>query len=142
MNVFYAAAVAVFLLIGSFGAGWHFGGQGVRLSNTTAEVKKDRTDAPIIAREGQDYAAATDPLAPLAAPIVRLCYSAPVPAPGSPRPRPAESVPVPDTGRGDPGLPTYRKWDTRPLMQIARDADAQVAGLQDYIEKVCLAKPK
>jgi hypothetical protein len=149
MNPFYGAALACLLLIGAFGAGWHFGGQAPKLAAAKQELKQEAaedtkrtTDQTTVAQEAKTYEAATDPLAPLPAPVVRLCYNSTTPAVPSAHPAGPGAhgpVPVPDAGGGDSHLPTYVQWNTRPLVQIGRNADAQVAGLQDYITRVCQA---
>jgi hypothetical protein len=127
----------------AFGAGYHFGGLAPKLAAAKTELKqeaasqaKDAKDEAIIAREAKTYEAATDPLLPIAAPVVRVCYYTPVSSakpPGSGTDaaapvraaNPPDPVPGPDIGR--------------PLVQIGHNADAQIAGLQDYIEHVCQA---
>jgi hypothetical protein len=147
MNPLYGAAAALVLAIGSFGAGWHFGRQGLELRDSKAVVKqavaedtKRTTDQTTVATEAKTYEAATDPLAPLAAPVVRMCDYTPATAMPSahpagsgahaaaavPAPAPRDPVPGPDIGR--------------PVVQVGKFADARVVALQDYIQRVCQAK--
>jgi hypothetical protein len=100
--------------------------------NATVLVNQNQA----IASEKQAYEDAL--LQPIAAPVVRLC-SAPSPVPQAP---PAArgthgnaSVPIPSpeavVSGPDVGLP---------LVRIGHDADNQIAGLQDYIKRVCLSQ--
>jgi hypothetical protein len=139
-----ATAIGVLVaIVLAFLAGWHFGRQGLELKDANQVVKQEvaqdqkrERDQTTIAQEGKAYADATDPLAPLPAPVVRLCYSAPAPPP---RPaRPAPDAPV-ASGKPDP-VPLQAGPDVGPaLVRVGHDADAQIAGLQDYITKVCRA---
>jgi hypothetical protein len=148
MNYVYGAIGGILLLVADFFAGYHFGGLAPKLATANTVIKqeaaeqaKDTKDQATVAQEAKTYEAATDPaLDPIAAPRVSMCYyapsptlpstntsgsgahaSAPVPAAAAPDP-----VPGPDIGR--------------PIVQVGHDANAQVAGLQDYIERVCQAK--
>lgn len=145
MNALYAALGALLLAAGTFATGYHFGGLSGRLAAAQTVVKQEvatqrrtTTDQATVAEEAKTYEAAIDPLAPLPAPVVRLCYNstarAAVPsahpagsgaAPGPPIPAAAAAptLPGPDIGR--------------PVLQVGRRADAQVAGLIDYIQRVC-----
>jgi hypothetical protein len=145
VNIIYGAAGALVLLVLSFGVGWHFGGESGQLAESKAVAKQEAqvitqsaTDTSTINTEAKTYAAAQ--IDPVAAPVVSLCYYTPAaallgaPATGSgphaaaqlPAPGPQPALPGPDVGR--------------PLVQVGHDADAQVAGLQDYIEHVCRVK--
>ena len=97
-------------------------------------ITQQATDTATINAEAKTYAAAQ--IDPIAAPVVSVCHYTPaaVPratvagslphgAPNLPAPSPPAAVPGPDIGR--------------PLVSIGHTADAQVAGLQDYIEHVC-----
>lgn len=142
MNIFYAAAAALFFLILSFGAGWHFGGQSGKLSDVrhvaTQEagvIKQTATDTATINAEARSYAAAQ--IDPIAAPAVSLCHYTPaatVPraAAAGPLPHAATDLPAPSTRAALPGPDIGR-----PLVSIGHDADAQVIALQDYIAHVC-----
>lgn len=145
MNYLYAALGAIAYSIALFMVGHHYGALAPELAQAKTEVKQEAAqdtkrakDETTVAQEAKTYEAATDPaLAPVTAPVVRLCkytiVSSPNPA-GSGAdaklpvraPDPQPSVPGPDIGR--------------PLVQIGHNADAQVAGLQDYIARVCQAK--
>lgn len=142
MNYLYAALGAIAYSVAVFFGGYHFGTLAPKLAEAktelkqdAAEQKKDTTDQATVAQEAKTYEAATDPaLAPVSAPHVSVCYYAPLvqshatgsgvnagpPVRAPDRPDP---VPGPDIGR--------------PLVQISHNADAQIAGLQDYIAKVC-----
>lgn len=145
MNPLYIAAAVVFALIASFGAGYHFGGLGCQLGDAKATVKQDAqnaqqesSDVQQINQEAQHFAQAS--LDPIPAPLVRVQYrEAPAcvpraPAAGSgahaaavvPAPSAVDSVPGPDLGR--------------PLVLVGHICDAQVAGLQDYVNHVCRVK--
>jgi hypothetical protein len=101
-------------------------------------VKQESRDVQRINAEAKAFQNAD--LDPIAAPVVRVQYreaSACVPraaAAGSvadaatavPAPGPVDSVSGPDIGR--------------PLVLVGHTADAQVAGLQDYIAHVCRVK--
>lgn len=134
-------------LVLAFLAGWHFGRQGLELKDSKAEVKqaaavqaKQTTDQKTVATEAKTYEAATDPLAPLPAPIVRMCdYRAPTAVP-SPHPAgPGAHAPA-AVRTADPPVPAVVEWHTEPLVRDGHNADAQIAGLQDYIARVCQAK--
>jgi len=136
-----ALGVAV---IAAFLAGWHFGRQGLELKDAKTEVKQEaaqdtkrRTDEGTVAQEAKTYEAATDPLAPLAAPIVRMCdYSTPVP---TAHPAGSGAHEAPALRAADPPVPAVTLWHTEPLVRDGHNADAQVVGLQDYIAHVCQA---
>lgn len=145
MNPFYGAAIALFLLILSFGAGWHFGGQSGRLADSTAVVKQEAhvitqevTDTAIINAEAKTYAAAQ--IDPIAAPVVSVCHYTPTAA----VPRTATAGPLPH-GTADLSAPGARGALSapgpvdigEPLVRVGHNADAQVAALEDYIEHVC-----
>jgi hypothetical protein len=145
----YAKWIAGAVLLVLYSAFWyHLGGEGTRLkvANTevrqaTAEQRKETKDEATVAEEAKRFETATDPaLTPVAAPLVRLCHFTPVATVSSAnaagsgtdasapvRAAPAEdSVPGPDIGG--------------PIVQVGHNADAQVAGLQHYIEHVCQAR--
>lgn len=131
----------------AFGSGWHFGRQGLELKAANAEVKQNEaqaakrtTDQSTIAREATTYEAATDPLAPLPAPVVRLCYSPAAPAVPSTQPAGSGAHASPAVPAAAPADPVSGPDIGRPVLQVGVDANAQVAGLQDYIERVCQAK--
>lgn len=109
---------------------------------SAVETRKENVqhgkDVTTTQNEGQTFEAAkTAPVAP--APVVSLC---------SPLHRPAKQAPATPTSSPDakaPGgatpeeLPPVR-WDTEPIVRIGHEADAQIAGLQDYITNVCRPK--
>lgn len=139
------AAAVLAVVLAAFGAGWYFGRQGIELKDSKQIVKQEvaqdskrRTDEGTVAQEAKTYEAATDPLAPLPAPIVRMCdYS--TPAVPSPHPAGSGAHAPPALRAADPPVPAVVEWDTKPLVRDGHNADAQVAGLQDYIAKVCQA---
>jgi hypothetical protein len=145
MNPFYGAAAAVFLLIASFGGGWYFGRQGLELTaanqvvkQEVAQGKKRTTDQSTVAQEAKTYEAAE--VAPLAAPVVRVCLYTPAASVSGAYPAgPRIDAPV-DSRSPDP-VPVAAGPDIGPpLVQVGHVIDAQVAGLQHYIEHVCQAK--
>ncbi|SRR6266404_3686015 len=138
--------LGVFILV-IFGFAWHerhIGAQkclqNVDKANAIEESKQATqytADQGTVSNEGKTYEAAkTAPVAP--APVVRLC----------PRlPRQAVQA-TPDAGSttdgkasgGREASPGVTAWDTTALVKAGRDADAQIAGLQDYILQVCRPK--
>lgn len=141
MNVFYGAAAAAFLLIASFGAGWHFGGQSGKLADTAhvaqqeaGVIKQTASDTAQINDEAKHYADAQ--LVPVSAPAVSLCHYTPAAVPraaaAGPLPHAAAELPA-----ANPPNPVPGPDIGRPLVSIGRDANAQVAALQDYINHVC-----
>jgi hypothetical protein len=149
MNYVYGAAGAIVLLVAVFFGGYHFGKLAPQLAAAKTELKQEAAaqvtetkDNAIVAQEAKTYEAATDPaLDPVAAPRVSMCYYAPL----TPMLRSAPagsgvnaSAPV---RAADPEPPVPGPDIGRPLVQTGHDANAQVAGLQDYITKVCQAKP-
>jgi len=134
--------LALVLAIALFAGGFYVGRLQPQLAAAKATIKRnaenteqEQTDATRINLEAKQLAAAA--LDPIAAPVVRVLYgppaacvprtpaSRPLPdaAPAVPAPGPANSLPGPDIGR--------------PLVSVGHEADAQVAGLQDYITYVC-----
>ena len=114
--------------------------QGVKASNAAAEVKEEKqhsADTATVQREGVTYAVQI--AAPIiAAPRIRLCpelHVAPLQASAAPGSEP--DAKAADRGE-DPQRATT--WDSTPVVQAGRDANAQIAGLEDYILKVCRPK--
>jgi hypothetical protein len=112
----------------------------VKAADAAAEVKEEKqhsADVGTVQKEGTTYAV-TIAAPVLPAPIIRLCPDLHVP------PLQASAVGGPEThaeaaDRGeDSGQPAT--WDSTPVVRAGRDADAQIAGLQDYILKVCRPK--
>lgn len=146
--VAYAKVIgAAVLALSLFLAGYHFGGLAPKLACVQAQVKtealaqaKRTKDTATVAEEAKTYDAATDPVQPLPAPVVRVCRAPPAPAavPNAAASgfRAHEATPLPAAAPRDP-LPGPDIG--RPVVQAGRDADAQIAGLQDYIAKVCEA---
>lgn len=128
-----------------FFAGYHVGGMAPKLADAKAEVKQEvaadtkRTaDQTTVAQEAQTYEDAQ--LAPIAAPVVRMCEYAPAARLPSPNPTgPGTHAPAATHG-ADP-VPPVPGPDIGPgLLRSSTVAEAQVAGLQDYINRVCQAK--
>ena len=114
--------------------------QGVKATNTAAEAKEETqhaTDVGTVQKEGTTYAGAiAAPILP--APIIRLCPDLHVPSlQAGAIAGPSADAEAPH-GAGDQGQPAT--WDSTPVVRAGRDADAQIAGLQDYILKVCRPK--
>ena len=134
-----AGLVLIFALVGQeMVYGEHRYRQGVA-ATVAADARvlamKEKTDTVAISQEGKEYAKAVS-TAIAGAPIISVCIDPPRPV----LPRPARRSPdAPAIVRSpDPSVPTKpREWDTRTVVQIGHDADAQIAGLQDYIERVC-----
>ncbi len=127
---------------------WHMGGESTRLKVATAEVhtevqaqQKDNHDRITVAQEAKTYEAATDPLEPIAAPIVRMCI-VPIASPAVPSAHSAGSGDHATAAvrEPDPPVPTVVDWNTEPLVRAGHNADAQVIALQDYITHVCQAQ--
>ena len=141
------AFVGVIILV-VIGFAWHeryVGAQGclknVEKANAVEqakEVKQHTVDVTTATSEGETFAKTT--AAPLAkpAPTIRLCPplrgKALLPSSAA---RPEANAEVPSGGE-NPQQPTF--WDTTPIVKAGRDADAQIAGLQDYITNVCRPK--
>jgi hypothetical protein len=136
-----AGAILLVLLL-TFAGGFYVGRVGLEKDDARATVRRDaqnvRQEALDATRINQEAKRLADSeLDPIAAPVVRLQYLAPTacvlraPTPGPlphgtpvlPAASPVGPVPGPDVGR--------------PLVQIGHACDAQVAGLEDYIEHVC-----
>lgn len=127
---------------------YHQGSLAPQLAEAKKELKVDAradakraTDSKTVAEEAKTYEAATDPLKPVDAPHVSVCYyapaAAPVPAARAPGSGTAAPTPLPTA---TPPTPVSGPDIGRPSVQVGRDADAQVVGLLDYIERVCQAK--
>lgn len=144
MNYLYAILGAILLLAGDAALFYHLGGNGVKLTDEKAVIKQETkddakrvVDQSTVAQEAKTYETATDPaLDPIAAPDVRVChYTAtivPSANPAGSRVDASPSVRAPDPSNAVPSIDIGR-----PLVQISHNADAQIAGLQDYIEHVC-----
>jgi hypothetical protein len=131
----------------AFGAGYHFGGLAPKLAQAKAQIKqetaaqtKDTKDQATVAQEARTYEAATDPLLPVAAPAVRVCHYTPVASVPSADPAGSGTDAAAPVRAANPPDPLPGPDIGRPLVQIGHNADAQIAGLQDYIEHVCQAR--
>jgi hypothetical protein len=132
-----------------FGGGFYVGRLGIEVHddkqvivNQAQEQKRATTNSAIISEEGKTYAnaVAAAVAAPDPAPAV-VCvrrYANPVQAGAAAAPRVE-----PDGGGGLPGgdyQPVHPITDIGgPASAIGARANAQVAGLHDYITRVCLA---
>ena len=106
----------------------------VQKQETHNEIKA-ATDAQTINQEAKDYHATLAAPDPIDAPHVSLCHytASALPSASAPGPRPHESAP---SGSADTPHPDVGP----PLVKVGIDSDAQVRGLQDYINKVCLVR--
>jgi hypothetical protein len=145
------ALAAIGLLVGCFFFGYHQGrlslevlDQKALLAQAAQEAKRTRADTEIISEEGQTYAkAVADAISePDPAPAV-VCVRKYVLAPAVAVPSTATAGPTAHAGdRLPPGAPgpIYPVTDiSQPATLIGARANAQVAGLRDYITRVCLA---
>src|SRR6266404_8739410 len=138
--------LGVFILV-IFGFAWHERHIGAQkcLQNvdkaSAIEESKQATqytaDQGTVSNEGKTYEAAkTAPVAP--APVVRLCPRLPRQAVQAAAGSGSAVDGKAPGGGGDSAQPTL--WDSTPVVKAGRDADAQIAGLQDYILNVCRPK--
>jgi hypothetical protein len=104
------------------------------------ELAKDTKDAGIVNQEAKTYEHAQTDLDPIPLPDVRVCYYKPAPTP-VPRGNPPATL-----AHGATAIRAEPRADLEPGPNISpaiagegHKADAQVAGLQDYINRVCLA---
>jgi hypothetical protein len=137
------AALVVAMLL--FGGGFYVGRLQPQLSAAKATIKRDdqnvkqeSTDAARINLEAKQFEQA--PLDPIVAPVVRVQYreaAACVPraAPTGPVPHGTAAVPAPSVVDSVSGPDIGR-----PLVLVGHVCDAQVTGLQDYINHVCRVK--
>lgn len=136
--------IAAFYVLSSW-FWYHQGGLAPKLAEAKAEIKVDQqqdakrvTDTKTVAQEAKAYddAKAADP-DPAELPDVRVCYykAAPnVPSRGPARPGPDAPPALRQGPTQDPGP------DIAPaIVHTGNVANAQVAGLQDYINRVCQA---
>lgn len=147
MNYLYAALGAIAYSVAVFFGGYHFGTLAPKLAaakteikQEAAEQKKDTADRTTVEKEAKTYEAATDPLQPIAAPTVRVCYYAPLPTVPSTHAAGSGVNAGPPVRAANPPDPVPGPDIGRPLVQIGHNADAQLAGLRDYIEHVCQAR--
>lgn len=144
MNPLYAILGAIVLLIGDFAAGYYFRGQHdtakvekTELKEVAADQAKDKHDEPIIANEGKslEAAKAADP-DPAKLPDVRVCYYKPIASVQNTAPAGIKPDATPAVRPGPP-----QSADITPaIVHVGAVANAQVVALQDYINRVCLAK--
>jgi hypothetical protein len=110
--------------------------QAAVIKQTAANQKTEARDDGTIAIEEKAYDDAI--LQPVAAPVVRLCVAsaAAVSQTTAPAGRPHATA-----AGGAEHQPDFVQGPDigRPLVTAGRDADALIAGLQDYVAKVCRA---
>jgi hypothetical protein len=106
------------------------------------EQKKENiqhtADVGVVQREGQKYVETIGAPLTIAAPVIRLCPALSgetVSATASAGPEAHAEASV---RGGDTEQSTF--WDSTPVVKAGRDANAQIAGLQEYITKVCRPK--
>lgn len=144
----YKAIGILMAALALFGAGFYVGRLGIEvrddkqvIANQAQDAKLTTTNAAIISQEGKTYAKAVAAAvtAPDPAPAV-VCvrrYAVQANAAAAPRVEP-------DVGGGLPGgdyRPVQPITDIGgPAAAIGARAVAKVAGLHDYIERICLAK--
>lgn len=141
-------AKAIGILVGlaiAFLVGYHFGGLTPQLKAAKAEIKQEAaqdqkrtTDQNTVAGEAKTFEKAQ--LDPLPAPVVRVCLYTPLATVSSAHTAgPRIDAPVPN--RSPAPVPVEAGPDIGPsLVRVGHVTDAQVAGLQHYIEHVCQAK--
>ena len=93
---------------------------------------KGQIDKMTTKRIGDTFDAVVKAPLSVPAPVYRVCRAG-VPATTPATGQPDDKAP---SGGGDPGG-SPPVWDSTPVVTIGRDADAQIAGLQDYITNVC-----
>lgn len=138
----YKLIAGFVLLIGTFFFGYHQGRLALEVKDEKAVITQERhneetqkIEDSTIAIEAKTYEDAI--LQPVAAPVVRLCTN----SRALPAPRPAATEAHGEApGRASDQPDLIQGPDIgRPLVAIGHDADAQIAGLQDYITRVCLS---
>jgi hypothetical protein len=141
------AGVALLALLGGVAYERHAGAQSCVLAQTKLALKQEAQNtadasaaAVQVQREVTDHAQAV--AAPVRAPVVRVCPAAQPPHPGGVLQTPAAApgadapAPVSDPAQSDP---RGRDIGT-PIEKVGQAADAQIAGLEDYITNVCLRR--
>jgi hypothetical protein len=137
-------------LIAAFFFGYHLGSLAIEVKDQKAVIEQQsheqiqaHNDASAISKEAKDYAHAVSQAInePDPAPAVVCVRKYAAPRALSPAAAPG---PVPDAGGG---LPAAAGGSVQPVTDIGKPAadigataNAQVAGLKDYITRVCLAK--
>ena len=138
LGIMAVAAVCMFFYIEHLGAQKCL--QNVEKASAIEESKQATqytADQGTVSNEGKTYEAAkTAPVAP--APVVRLCPRLPRQAVQAAAGSGSAVDGKAPGGGGDSAQPTL--WDSTPVVKAGRDADAQIAGLQDYILNVCRPK--
>jgi hypothetical protein len=135
----YGAILAMLVI----GIPWYFehrGAKECKAADVAAVATQEAHNADVVKTDTATNTQIEDTLhaaqiAPIAAPVVRLCYYK-----ASPLPNPTPTTSGPDVS------PTVREEPVagpdigRPILTQGRNADAQIAGLQSYITKVCLVR--
>lgn len=122
----------------------HRGAAACKQADTVAAAKQEgheeakaASDTRTINQEAKTYAQTLAAPDPIDSPHVSLCHYTPSAVPSAPTPgsSPHESAP---SRAADPVNPPTDVGP--PLVKVGVDADAQVKGLQDYIQRVCLVR--
>lgn len=136
----YLGAAALLAGSGFIGGVRYVRGQEARA--IVKEVKKEEAqhdrDVGTVVAEGSTYDRETSAPLNTPAPSIRVCPAPRKVPPASPAgPKVDAAGPL----RGDDTqIAPAIVWDSTPTVVAGRDADAQVAGLQDYIVRVCRPK--
>jgi hypothetical protein len=125
------------------GVPWYFehrGAKECKQANVVAADKQEAHNADILKTDTATNTKIEDTLhaaeiAPIAAPVVRVCYYKASPVPN----------PAPTAGGSNVSPPVREQLVQgpdigRPILTQGRNADAQVKALQAYIAKECLAR--
>ncbi len=144
MTYVWAAVGAILYTVLVFFGGYHFGGEAPKLADARTEIKtalhqqqQTGTDETVIAEEAKSYEDAQ--LAPLAAPVARVCYYSNAAAGVHPAAAAGSGAHASPAALGATAVPPVPGPDIGPgVMRAAAIATAQVTALQDYIGKVCL----
>lgn len=129
-------------LVAAFLFGYHQGRLGIEVHDAREVIKQvahnesaQKIEDSTIAIEAKAYDDLL--LEPVPAPVVRLCTN----ARAVPASRPAALAAHAEAPGREPDQPDLIQGPDigRPLVTAGRDADAQIAGLQDYITRVCLS---
>jgi hypothetical protein len=118
----------------------HRGAKECKQADATAVTKQEAHNADVLKTDIATNTQIEDTLhaaeiAPITAPVVRVCYykASPVPNSTPTAGGPDVSTPVREEPVAGPDI-------GRPVLTQGRNADAQIAGLQAYIAKVCLVR--
>ena len=134
------------LLIAGVAYERHEGAKGCREADTKAAsnqaikvAQQTGAAAEITKQEAQNYVEAISQ--PIVAPVVRVCVAKANPSavlhPPSPSPLPDAAPSISQPARSD----SQGRDIGAAVESVGRDADAQVAALQDYVNRVCRPSP-